>query len=55
MLFIRPLRSLMSSHLRPVDFFIVVSCPTNARDDFCLGWLPDGEGQPLIQAASIGQ
>ena len=41
-------------HRDDFSLFIVVSCPTNARDDFCLGWLPDDEGQPLIQA-SIGQ
>ena len=30
---------------------VVVCCPTNARDDFRLGWLQNDEGQPLIQAS----
>ena len=41
-------------HRDDFELFIVVSCPTNSRDDFRLGWLPDEVGQPLIEA-SIGQ
>jgi hypothetical protein len=41
----------MPRHLDDHQLLVVVSCPKNSRDDFCLGWLPDDDGQPLIIAS----
>jgi len=38
----------MPRHLDDHQLLVVVSCPKNSGDDFCLGWLPDDDGQPLI-------